>query len=59
MIVHCGACMLNEREMKYRAREAAAQGVPFTNFGILIAYTQGVLRRSISLFPHLAAGFED
>jgi len=53
LIVHCGACMLNDREMKYRERESASQGAPFTNFGILIAYTQGILKRSISLFPHL------
>jgi len=58
LIVHCGACMLNEREMKYREREAASQGVPFTNFGILIAYTQGILKRCLSPFPHLAADFE-
>jgi len=54
LIVHCGACMLNEREMKYRERESKAQGVPFTNFGILIAYTQGILKRSVAMFPHLA-----
>ena len=53
LIVHCGACMLNDREMKYRERESASQGVPFTNFGILIAHTQGILKRSISMFPHL------
>ena len=57
LIVHCGACMLNEREMKYRAREAASQGVPMTNFGLLIAHTQGILKRSVELFPHLAAEF--
>ncbi|MDR2779605.1 MAG: [FeFe] hydrogenase H-cluster maturation GTPase HydF, partial [Synergistaceae bacterium] len=53
--VHCGGCMLNEREMKYRRREASAQGTPMTNFGILIAHTQGILKRSVSVFPHLAA----
>jgi [FeFe] hydrogenase H-cluster maturation GTPase HydF len=58
LVVHCGACMLNEREMKYRERESAAQGAPFTNFGILIAYTQGILRRSIAMFPHLTADFD-
>jgi [FeFe] hydrogenase H-cluster maturation GTPase HydF len=57
LIVHCGACMLNEREMKYRERESRSQGVPFTNFGILIAYMQGILKRSTAMFPHLAAGF--
>jgi [FeFe] hydrogenase H-cluster maturation GTPase HydF len=50
LVVHCGACMLNEREMKYRERESKAQGVPFTNFGILIAHTQGILKRSIAMF---------
>jgi [FeFe] hydrogenase H-cluster maturation GTPase HydF len=59
LIVHCGACMLNDREMKYRERESASQGVPFTNFGILIARTQGILKRSISPFSHLSADFED
>lgn len=55
LIVHCGGCMLNGREMKYRLREALSQGVPMTNFGILIAHTQGILKRSVSLFPHLTA----
>ena len=59
LVVHCGACMLNEREMKYRERESALQGVAFTNFGILIACTQGILKRSIAMFPHLAADFEN
>ena len=55
LVIHCGGCMLNEREMRYRHREAASQGVPITNFGILIAHMQGILRRSVSVFPHLAA----
>ena len=59
LIVHCGACMLNEREMKYRESSSRAQGAPFTNFGILIAHTQGILKRSISMFPHIAADFEN
>ncbi|MDR1509159.1 MAG: [FeFe] hydrogenase H-cluster maturation GTPase HydF [Synergistaceae bacterium] len=57
LIVHCGGCMLNEREMKYRQREAAAQGAHMTNFGILIAHMQGILKRSVSVFPHMAAVF--
>ncbi|MDR1916900.1 MAG: [FeFe] hydrogenase H-cluster maturation GTPase HydF [Synergistaceae bacterium] len=59
LIVHCGACMLNEREMKYRQMEAVSQGVPITNFGVLIAHMQGILKRSVSVFPHLTAEFED
>jgi len=58
LIVHCGACMLNDREMKYREREAVAQGAPFTNFGILIAHTQGILKRSVSLFQNLKTHVE-
>lgn len=54
LIVHCGGCMLNEREMRYRKREAQKQGVPFTNYGILIAYMQGILERSVELFQHAA-----
>jgi len=50
MVIHCGACMLNDREMQYRSRCAADQGVPFTNYGITIAHIQGILRRSIAVF---------
>ena len=47
MIVHCGGCTLNEREMKYRIRCAVDQGIPITNYGIFIAYMKGILERSI------------
>ncbi|MGI6069435.1 MAG: [FeFe] hydrogenase H-cluster maturation GTPase HydF [Blautia sp.] len=53
LIVHCGGCMLNEREMKYRIQCAQDQNVPITNYGILIAYTQGILKRSVRLFPEI------
>lgn len=49
-IVHCGGCMLNEREMKYRMKCAIDAGVPFTNYGTVIALTQGILFRSLELF---------
>ena len=51
LVVHCGGCMLNEREMLYRMNCAADQGVPFTNYGTLIAYMNGILERSLTLFP--------
>ncbi|MDD2190772.1 MAG: [FeFe] hydrogenase H-cluster maturation GTPase HydF [Eubacteriales bacterium] len=51
LIVHCGGCMLNEREMKYRLQCAEDQNIPITNYGILIAYMQGILKRCISPFP--------
>ena len=54
MIVHCGGCMLNAREMKYRMSCALDQGVPMTNYGILIAQLKGILKRSVALFPEIA-----
>lgn len=54
LIVHCGGCMLNEREMKYRLSCAQDQGVPMTNYGILIAYVKGILKRSVQVFPEIA-----
>lgn len=58
LIVHCGACMLNEREMKYRLACAKDQGVAMTNYGILIAYVHGILKRSLEPFPDAAAVLE-
>lgn len=53
MVVHCGGCMLNEREMKYRIACCQDQGVPITNYGILIAQVTGILKRSLGLFPEM------
>ena len=53
LVIHCGGCMLNEREMKYRQKCAADQNIPFTNYGIAMAYMQGILKRSIAIFPDL------
>lgn len=50
-IVHCGGCMLNRREMQYRVEEARNQGVYITNYGLLIAYVQGILDRALQPFP--------
>lgn len=55
MIVHCGACMLNEREMKYRQAWAKDQKIAMTNYGILIAHVHGILKRSVEPFPTIAA----
>ena len=59
LIVHCGGCMINEREMKYRLQCADDQKIPMTNYGILIAYMQGILKRSIEIFPDILAEIED
>lgn len=53
MVVHCGGCMLNEREMKYRIACFQDQGVPITNYGILIAQVTGILKRSLGPFPEM------
>ena len=50
MVIHCGGCMLTEREMQYRARSSADSGKPMTNYGIIIAHTHGILRRSLEPF---------
>lgn len=53
MIIHCGACMLNEREMQYRIKCAVDQNIPFTNYGITIAYINGILKRTVEPFPQI------
>ena len=53
LVLHCGGCMLSEREMLYRMKCAQDQGIPFTNYGVAIACMNGILPRSLSLFPAL------
>ena len=53
LIIHCGGCMLNEREMKSRVRHAVDSGVPITNYGVAIAHMHGILRRTLSPFPEI------
>jgi [FeFe] hydrogenase H-cluster maturation GTPase HydF len=49
LVLHCGGCMINEREMRYRGRQAESQNIPFTNYGIAIAHMKGILKRSIAM----------
>lgn len=58
MVIHCGGCMLNQREMRYRLRCCEDQGIPVTNYGILIAYLNGILKRTVEPFPAIAALLE-
>ena len=58
LVIHCGGCMLGEREMTYRRKTAEDQNVPFTNYGIAIAMMHGILRRSLGVFPDLAKEIE-
>ncbi len=53
LIIHCGGCMLNEREMEYRRKCAADAGIPFTNYGTAIAFMKGILKRSLMVLPDL------
>lgn len=54
LIIHCGGCMLNEREVQYRMKCAIDQGIPFTNYGTAIAHVNGILKRSLSVVPEIA-----
>ncbi|MBQ3099931.1 MAG: [Clostridia bacterium] len=53
LVVHCGGCMLTEREMKYRIRHTLDSDLPITNYGITIAHVHGILKRSLSPFPEI------
>ena len=53
LVIHCGGCMLTEREMQYRARHASDSGIPMSNYGIIIAHTHGILRRSLEPFKDI------
>lgn len=53
MVIHCGACMNTDKDVQYRMRCAVDQGVPFTNYGITLAYMTGTLERSLRIFPEL------
>lgn len=59
VIIHCGGCMINEREMKYRIQCAKDAGTPITNYGIVIAAMQGILKRSLAPFPYISAILEE
>ena len=58
LVIHCGGCMLPGREVLYRMKCAADQGVPMTNYGIALAHLQGILARSIAIFPDLSGLLE-
>lgn len=59
LIIHCGGCMINGREMTSRVKRAADAGVPITNYGTAIAYMTGILKRSLAPFPSLAEKITD
>ena len=54
LVIHCGGCMLTERELSYRKKTAEDERVPFTNYGIAMAFMNGILKRSVAMFPEVA-----
>ena len=59
LVVHCGACMWNQREMLNRIRKCHCQGVPITNYGLVIAYALGILERALEPFPEALAAYRE
>ena len=55
LVIHCGGCMLNEKEMKHRIQTATNAQVPIVNYVIAIAYMHGILKRSVEIFPEILA----
>lgn len=58
LIVHCGACMINRKEMLHRIMQATSAGVPIVNYGVLIAKVMGILRRALTPFPEILQMFD-
>lgn len=59
LVIHCGGCMLTEKEMKYRTRQTLDNGIPITNYGIALAHLNGILKRSLMPFPEAIKALEE
>jgi [FeFe] hydrogenase H-cluster maturation GTPase HydF len=59
LVIHCGGCMLNKQEMQYRINFAKQNDVAITNYGMLIAYVQGILKRALEPFPSASMLLEE
>lgn len=59
LVIHCGGCMLTEKEMKYRTRQTLDNGIPITNYGIALAHLNGILKRSLMPFPEAVKALEE
>ena len=57
LVIHCGACAFNAREMRARILKAAEEKVPFTNYGVTLAFCAGILERALSPFPEALEAF--
>ena len=58
LCIHCGGCMLNEKEMQSRIKKANDVGIPMVNYGIAIAHMHGILKRSLEVFPEILSMLE-
>ena len=58
LVIHCGACTFNRREVLSRILQCSEQGVPFTNYGVAIAFCFGILERALKPFPEALAAYE-
>ena len=58
LVIHCGACTFNRREVLSRILQCSEQGVPFTNYGVAIAFCFGILERALRPFPEALAAYE-
>jgi len=58
LVIHCGSCMFNRREVLSRIMQCSRAGVPITNYGITLAYCQGILRRALAPFPEVNSIFD-
>jgi [FeFe] hydrogenase H-cluster maturation GTPase HydF len=59
LIIHCGGCMINRKEMLYRIYKAKENDIPIINYGVLIAYLHGIMPRAIEIFPFLHELYDD
>ena len=59
LIIHCGGCMLNEKEMAHRMEIAEKAGVPMVNYGVAIAHIHGILKQSLAPFPDVLKMLEE
>jgi [FeFe] hydrogenase H-cluster maturation GTPase HydF len=59
LIIHCGACMINRRQMLYRIQRAREKGVPIVNYGVFLAFVHGILDRALKPFPLAAMAFQN
>ncbi|MDH7479632.1 MAG: [FeFe] hydrogenase H-cluster maturation GTPase HydF, partial [Syntrophomonadaceae bacterium] len=59
LVVHCGGCMINRRQMLYRIQQAREKGVPIVNYGVLLAFVHGILERALQPFPLAQMAFKE